>query len=105
MPGDYLTVTGTLLGWRNDAGMLATYLMLEGEQAKEVSTHELHSRITSGKRRGFGSVKVEAVIGGSTWYTSMFPQDDGWFLPVKAAVRRAEGLEEGGEVTAEITLL
>ncbi len=105
MRGDVITVTGTLLGWRNDAGMLATYLMVEGEQANEVSAHELHSRITSGKRRGFGSVKVEAVIGGSEWSTSMFPQDDGWFLPVKAAVRRAEGLEEGGEVTAEITLL
>ncbi len=105
MHGNTITITATLLGWRNDAGMLATYLMVEGEQANAVSTHELHARITSGKRRGFGSVKVEAVIGGSEWSTSMFPQDDGWFLPVKAAVRRAEGLKEGGEVTAQITLL
>ncbi len=105
MQGDILNVSGELLGWRNDSGMLATYLRIEGDDAKQVSTHELHSRITSGKRRGFGSVKVEARIGETEWSTSLFPEEYGWFLPVKAAVRRAERLEEGGKVTAELTLL
>ncbi len=105
MQDNRITITGTLLGWRNDSGMLATYLRIEGEDADAISAHELHSRILNGKRRGFGSVKVEVRIGDSEWSTSVFPQDYGWFLPVKAAVRRAEGLEEGGEASAELTLL
>ena len=105
MQGDTLLVSGELLGWRNDGGILATYMAIGGEAANAISAHELHSRITSGKRRGFGSVKVEVRIGKSTWSTSVFPQDDGWFLPVKAVVRRAEGLEEGDMAEAELTLL
>ena len=34
----------------------------------------------------------------------MVPQDYGWFLPVKAAVRRAEGLVEGGEAEVELEM-
>lgn len=105
MDDDQLTVTGILLGWRNDSGLLATYLRIEGDAANRISAHELHSRMTRGKRRGFGSVKVAARCGGSEWSTSVFPQDYGWFLPVKAAVRRAEGLVEGGEAEVELDLL
>ena len=99
------TVTGTLLGWRNDGGLLATYLRIEGKDADTISAHEIHQRILTGKRRGFGSVKVEARIGESEWSTSVFPQDYGWFLPVKAAVRRANGLEEGDTAEIDLTLL
>ncbi|WP_373320378.1 DUF1905 domain-containing protein [Virgisporangium aurantiacum] len=57
-------------------------------------------------RRGFGSVRVRVSIGGSTWSTSVFP--DGargvYVLPVKKAVRRAEGIEAGdvAGVTVEV---
>lgn len=105
MQGEMLNISGTLFGWSNSGGVLATYLKIAGAAATQISTHELHSRITSGKRRGFGSVKVEARIGDSEWTTSVFPQDDGWFLPVKAAVRRAEGLEEGDMASVQVTLL
>lgn len=98
--------TVPLRGWTGEENMLATYLLLPEAVAKAVATHELHQRILTGKRRGFGSVKVAATIGASTWTTSLFPQKDGsWFLPVKAAVRRAEALEEGAPVAAEIELL
>jgi hypothetical protein len=54
-------------------------------------------RFGSGPPRGFGSVRVEATIGTTTWRTSVFPDGTtGCFvLPVKQAVRRAEGLEVG----------
>ena len=57
-------------------------------------------------RRGFGSVPVRVSIGGSTWQTSVFP--DGargvYVLPIKRAVRRAEGIEAGdvAGVTVEV---
>jgi hypothetical protein len=63
-------------------------------------------RLELGKRRGFGSVKVEARIGDSVWRTSVFPpKEGGWFLPVKKAICRAEGLTEKEEVEVALRLL
>lgn len=47
-------------------------------------------------RRGWGSVPVTVTIGSTTWQTSVFPDKTrGWVMPVKAKVRKAEGLVEG----------
>ena len=52
---------------------------------------------------GFGSLKVEARIGDSAFTTSVFPSKEiGWLLPVKAAVRKAEGIAEGDAVTIDV---
>ncbi len=52
----------------------------------------------AGPGKGFGSVRVEVTVGGSTWRTSVFPsaEEKTYVLPVKKAVRSAEGLVEGG---------
>ena len=56
--------------------------------------------------RGFGSVRVRANIGGSEWTTSIFPSSDGsYVLPLKKAVRDAEGLFDGGPVTVRLEVL
>ncbi|MDZ8276289.1 DUF1905 domain-containing protein [Microbacterium aquimaris] len=54
--------------------------------------------------RGFGSVKVRVEIGGSRWETSIFPDkaSGSYVLPVKKAVRVAEGLDLGD--TARVRL-
>ena len=82
------------------------WVALTGAAAEAVAAHELVRRMETGKRRGFGSVKVTATIGGSRWQTSLFPQKTGgWFLPVKKTVRLAEGLDFGVEVAGELELL
>ena len=43
----------------------------------------------------WGVVAVRAWIGDTEFTTAMFPREDTWFLPVKAAVRRAEDLDLG----------
>jgi hypothetical protein len=43
----------------------------------------------------WGVVPVRARIGGTEFTTSMFPREGTWFLPVKDAVRRAEGIALG----------
>ena len=56
-------------------------------------------RRLEGTARGFGSLRVTATMGQTAWQTSVFPsRENGWMLPVKAAVRKAEGLDEGDEV-------
>jgi len=55
--------------------------------------------------RGFGSVKVTATIGATTWRTSIFPSKDGaYVLPLKKAVRAAEGLAVGDVATVKVEL-
>jgi len=82
------------------------YLTIEGATAEAIGAHELVRRLELGRRRGFGSVKVEAAIGDSRWPTSVFPQKSGgWFLPVKKAICRAEGMKAGDEVAVRLELL
>jgi len=65
-------------------------------------------RDLGGPPRGFGSVRVEATLGATTWRTSVFPHGDqpGTFvLPLKKAVRRAEGLEVGDSATITVRVV
>lgn len=50
-------------------------------------------------RGGFGSLRVQATIGVTTWRTSIFPSADGRFaLALKRAVRDREGIAEGDRI-------
>ncbi|TIC79970.1 DUF1905 domain-containing protein [Nocardioides sp. GY 10127] len=60
--------------------------------------------LLSGPRRGFGSVRVAVEVGGSAWATSVFPGSEGYVLPLKAAVRRAEGLTPGDVARVRLRL-
>lgn len=51
---------------------------------------------------GWGCVPVEARIGATRFTTSLFPRDDGYLLPVKVAVQRAENVGLGDRITAEV---
>ena len=55
---------------------------------------------------GFGSVRVRVQVGGTTWRTSLFPSAEqaAYVLPVKKAVRTAEGLVEGRPVRVVLAL-
>jgi hypothetical protein len=64
------------------------------------------SDAAAGARRGFGSVRVAATIGGTSWRTSIFPDSKTgtYLLPVKEAVRMAEQLDAGDVVRAQLQL-
>jgi hypothetical protein len=82
------------------------YVRIEGQPAEAISAYELVRRLELGRRRGFGSVKVEVTVGDSRWSTSVFPQKEGgWFLPVKKAICRTEDLGAGDEVEVRLELL
>jgi len=55
--------------------------------------------------RGFGSLPVEVTIGKTTWRTSIFPSKNGvYILPLKANVRRSEGIFDGDNVVLALTV-
>ena len=62
--------------------------------------------ITAAARRGFGSVRIEVTVGGTTWNTSLFPdtKSESFLLPIKKEVRLAEGLEDGSPVAVRLVL-
>ena len=63
-------------------------------------------RETQTSRRGFGGVRVEATIGGSSWRTSIFPQAGSvYVLPLKRAVRDAEGIDPGASIVVDLVVL
>jgi hypothetical protein len=101
------TVTARARLWRWEGGGAAWhFLTIAGEAAEAIAAHEAMRRLEIGKGRGFGSVKVTARIGASRWATSVFPhKQDGYLLPVKAAIRRDEGIADGDEVEVELKLL
>ena len=99
-------VTGSVLVWR-PAGASADqtpaawfFLPVSGDVADSIRA------ATRGRTGGFGSVRISATIGATTWQTSMFSSKDigGYFLPLKAAVRKAERLVEGTPVTVTLSL-
>ena len=72
--------------------------------AEAINALALMRRLEGGRKRGWGSIKVRATVGDTSWETSIFPakEMDGWLLPVKAAVRIAEGLVAGDLVTVVV---
>ncbi len=101
-----VTASLTLARWQ---GEKATYHLVTftGAEAEALSGHALMHRLEFGSRRGFGSVKVLAQIGGTEWKTSVFPQNkqSEWVLLVSRKVMRAEDMVAGDQVAVSLTPL
>ena len=96
--------TGPLWRWTGGNGGSWHFLTIDGEAGEALSATALMRRL-EGLSRGFGSLKVLATIGDSAFRTSVFPsKSEGWMLPVKAAVRKTEGIGEGDAVTVVLEL-
>jgi hypothetical protein len=87
--------------WRYTGQAAWHFVTLPHDVADEIDDMTAH------ERRGFGSVRVRVTVGSTTWNTSIFPdtKSESFVLPVKKAVRAAEGLEDGSSVTARIVLV
>lgn len=84
--------------WRHDGGAAWHFVTLPEDVADEV-----HARFAHG---AFGMVAVRATIGSSSWMTKLFSDTkrDSYLLPVKAGVRRREGVGDGDVVTVRLEL-
>ncbi len=104
MMAEHLVHTGVLWRWTGGASNGTWhFLTIDGEAGDALSGTALMRRL-EGNARGFGSIRVSARIGGTSFATSVFPSkaDGGWILPLKAAVRKAEGIGEGDEVQVSL---
>jgi hypothetical protein len=62
-------------------------------------------RLSGAMPAGFGSFRVEVTVGSTVWRTSVFPASECFVLPVKKAVRKAEGIEVGDLVPVHLDVL
>jgi len=56
------------------------------------------------KRKGWGSVRVNAQIGKTLWRTSIFPDSKAgaYLLPIKADIRKKEKISVGDKVEIQL---
>lgn len=94
-----VTHTGVLWRWTGASGSGSWHFVtIDGAAGEALSGTALMRRLEK-SLGGFGSLKVTARIGDSQFATSVFPSKElGWILPVKASVRKAEGIGEGDAV-------
>ena len=89
-----LDVCGELWYWRGPAPHF--FLPVPEEESGRLQA------VAAGVTYGWGTVPVRARIGATEWETSLFPKDGRYLVPVRAAVRRAEGFDEGCPVTVRL---
>jgi hypothetical protein len=95
------SLTASLWRWSGGAnGGDWFFASIGGQTGEALAATAVMSRLETGRRAGWGAVKVEVTIGETRWRTSAFPsKTQGWMVPIKAAVRKAEGLIEGEPFT------
>ena len=94
LDGMDLTFSGELWYWRGPAPWYFVTV-------PEAESRDLRA-VSAAVSYGWGMIPVTARIGATGWETSLFPKDGLYVVPVKAAVRRAEGLDEGDAVTVRL---
>jgi hypothetical protein len=89
-------ITGALWYWRGPAPWF--FVTVPDEESLDLR------EAAASLSYGWGMVPVTATVGDTTWTTSLWPQEDRYVVPVKADVRRAEGLAEGDVVTVRLSV-
>jgi hypothetical protein len=85
---------GVIWFWRGPAPWFFVTIPLE--QSRDLKV------ISNLVTYGWGVLPVQVRIGKTTFKTSLFPKDEYYIVPIKAAVRKAEKLEEGDTVTIHL---
>lgn len=91
-----LEFSGELWFWKGPAPW--HFVTVPDEECSELATT---STIVS---YGWGMIPVTARIGRTEWKTSLWPKDGRYIVPVRAEVRRVEGLEVGDRVTVHLVV-
>lgn len=96
---DSYVFSAPLWRWQGEAPASWVFITLPADIAFAIKCGR------EGRAKAFGSVRITAQIGATSWTTSLFPdkRSGSYLLPVKAAVRRAEDLHDGDTVKVSLT--
>ena len=97
--GDTVEVTGQVWLWKagGEGGQAWHFVTVDGQEEANLRYAAL------GRTAGFGSIRVSVIVGTSRWQTSLFPlrESGGMVLPLKAEVRKREGIKVGDRETRD----
>jgi hypothetical protein len=82
--------------WRGPAPWF--FVSVPPEECRQI--HELASEVSY----GWGMIPATVLIGATEYPTALWPKDGGYIVPIKAAVRHAEEIDEGDEITVRLTI-
>ena len=91
-----LEFSGEIIHWRGPAPF--HFVAVPDEQSAAIEA------VSSMVTYGWGVIPVKARIGRTDFTTSLFPRGELYLVPIKDAVRRAEGLVLGDDVTVHLRL-
>jgi hypothetical protein len=103
MDGLEYTFSDTIKIWQGSKSTWH-YVSLPVSICEEIHTLNQYHQT---KRRGWGAVKVDAMLNGQHWQTSIFPAfgDGRYALFLKAEVRKGAKVVVGDHVTVAIKIL
>lgn len=89
------TFTADVIEWRGPAPYY--YLPMDEDDSADL-------KVEAAGLEYWGQVAVVVAIGDTTFTTAVFPKEGRYLVPLKAAVREAEGIDLGMPVTATVSL-
>ncbi|HRI43924.1 MAG TPA: DUF1905 domain-containing protein [Fimbriimonadaceae bacterium] len=89
-----LSVRGVVWYWRGPAPFY--FVTVPAPESKQIKGIE--RQVTY----GWGMIPVVVRIGDTDYATALWPKDGRYIVPIKAQVRRQEGIEEGDEVVLSL---
>jgi len=95
-PAGTFVVRGTVFEWRGPAPF--HFVAVKGEAADDI--RDLAASVTY----GWGMIPVSCRIGHTSFTTSLWPKDGGYYLPLKDSVRDSENVRLGSRVTVRMSL-
>jgi hypothetical protein len=91
-----LEFNGEIIYWRGPAPF--HFVTVPEEQSAAIEA------VASLVTYGWGAIPVAARVGRTDFRTSLFPKCELYLVPIKNAVRKAEGLELGDQVKVWLQL-
>ncbi|TIC79357.1 DUF1905 domain-containing protein [Nocardioides sp. GY 10127] len=91
-----LTIQGPVIEWRGPAPH--HFVPLDEDDA------DLLREVAAGLTYGWGCIPVTGRVGDTSFTTSLMPREGTWLVPLKVAVRRAEGIALGDVVEVHLDL-
>jgi hypothetical protein len=91
-----LTFSGVVWFWKGPA----PHYFVTLPEAESLQVKSLASRATY----GWGMIPVDVRVGATEFYTALFEKEGRYILPLRAAVRKAEGIGEGDTVSAWLSV-
>lgn len=82
--------------WRGPAPF--HFVAISGDDADDIRS------VARAVTYGWGMIPVSCRIGRTSFTTSLWPKDGDYYLPLKDAVRKAEGVRLGATITVKVSV-